>query len=1033
MKSRVFGRIFSIVLALCLMFTALPMFVFAAEEETERLYSPISAAEQVGGIVTPTMDLSYLAASYSATAGRARAVVPSSYDLRTYGRVSAVEDQGQYGTCWAFSALMSAESSLLDEDPTVALSARHLAWFTYTGAEEEEFALVLGDDADASPYRRGGNDSLAVGTLAAWKGAVSEETVPYNGEAVDESLRYAADYHLQDAFFLPNGALPEDQTAWAAIVKQILLENGAVTLSYHADGEATYYNAETFAWYDDSGAAADHGVTVIGWDDNYPRENFNAAHRPSADGAWLVMNSWGEDFGDGGCFWLSYEDTTVEFGCFYGMESAENYARNYQYDTIGWALSLALSASKVNGMYTDYGANVFTAAATEQIEAVAFYTTDIGTEYEVRVYTDLKDPTVPTSGTLMATQSGTEQWAGYHTIELASAVSVTAGSRFSVVVKFSNPNYVYSIPLECSMLPADYGEPVAMGYGGESYISHNGRTWDDAADILQESEDLNVYINNVCIKAFANEPAHVSFSIPEGEIALGQELTLSALGTDAIYYTTDGTDPVEYGILYTAPITVDREMTVSAVAKRGSTYGTVATHTYTQAASTVTTLAVDTGGGWSYVDLSGGETVFPIWVATEVTELRLLVQGGGTLTVNGEAVTSGEPYTLTGLGSGETVCTVRSEESGKKTVEYRIEITQTVLTYDYRAETVRFNESLFRVTAPDGTELSSGDSVSVYITNEGEEPMLLTVTEIASGDAFDDRIPSRPVAHVSEIDFAAEQTVSLYGEWNEVATSPDMADAVIWDRTAIPLTPGQNVYIRKYATDTSFASEIAVIEVPARPTPPNMTVDFAAETTAQPVSETVLYARTPDMAEAVAGEGAPLALVPGETLYFMYKATAGAFASEVAPLVVPARPDAPTEAMLAVEKVGFDKIALIRTEGCEYALDGGTWQTSPEFAGIAPQTEYTVSVRIAATESAFASDARSVTATTLSRLPGDLDGDGDVSNRDATMLLRYLAGWTSVAEIPVSEGDFNQNGAVDNRDATILLRYLARWQGVTLG
>ena len=39
-------------------------------------------------------------------------------------------------------------------------------------------------------------------------------------------------------------------------------------------------------------------VTIIGWDDNYSRENFLDDHMPPADGAWLVKNSWGSGEND---------------------------------------------------------------------------------------------------------------------------------------------------------------------------------------------------------------------------------------------------------------------------------------------------------------------------------------------------------------------------------------------------------------------------------------------------------------------------------------------------------------------------------------------------------------------------------------------------------------------------------------------------------------------------------------------------------------------------------------------------------------
>ena len=43
-----------------------------------------------------------------------------------------------------------------------------------------------------------------------------------------------------------------------------------------------------------------HDVVIIGWDDNYPQENFTT--HPEGDGAFICKNSWGEEFGEDGYF-----------------------------------------------------------------------------------------------------------------------------------------------------------------------------------------------------------------------------------------------------------------------------------------------------------------------------------------------------------------------------------------------------------------------------------------------------------------------------------------------------------------------------------------------------------------------------------------------------------------------------------------------------------------------------------------------------------------------------------------------------------
>lgn len=59
-------------------------------------------------------------------------------------------------------------------------------------------------------------------------------------------------------------------------------------------------------------------------------------------------------------------------------------------------------------------------------------------------------------------------------------------------------------------------------------------------------------------------------------------------------------------------------------------------------------------------------------------------------------------------------------------------------------------------------------------------------------------------------------------------------------------------------------------------------------------------------------------------------------------------------------------------------------------------------------------------------ISGDVDGDGMITSRDATMLLRYLAGW-QLSGISTSAMDVDKDGEVTNRDGTLLLRYLAGW------
>ncbi len=99
-------------------------------------------------------------------------------------------------------------------------------------------------------------------------------------------------------------------------LKEKISENGAIVAAIAVPDEdgltdSRYYSeaAHSFAY---SGGNSDkyHAISIVGWDDNYNRNNFNKGENGKSlgkkNGAWICKNSSGTDFGDGGYFYLSY-------------------------------------------------------------------------------------------------------------------------------------------------------------------------------------------------------------------------------------------------------------------------------------------------------------------------------------------------------------------------------------------------------------------------------------------------------------------------------------------------------------------------------------------------------------------------------------------------------------------------------------------------------------------------------------------------------------------------------------------------------
>lgn len=123
----------------------------------------------------------------------------------------------------------------------------------------------------------------------------------------------------------------------------MVLANNAVTLMYNAQNR--YYNADTAAYsYPSSTKSINHLVTVVGWDDNYSAKNFKTASNVTADGAWIVKNSWGENWGKNGYFYLSYQDGSINNLVAASATNQPKYTNNYFYDGTCGLSALAMYA-----------------------------------------------------------------------------------------------------------------------------------------------------------------------------------------------------------------------------------------------------------------------------------------------------------------------------------------------------------------------------------------------------------------------------------------------------------------------------------------------------------------------------------------------------------------------------------------------------------------------------------------------------------------------------------------------------------------
>lgn len=396
--------------------------------------------------------------------------LPSSYDSRDYGYVTPSDDQGSGGNCWAFAGIATLEACI-----------KKVTGVTYDFSEDNAKNLM----AVSSIYglnlenNRGGYDTMFMAYLTSWLGPIMDEDDEYNSFSY-LSIVLPSVYHIQDISFLPTRQNSEDNDEY----KKAIMNNGAVAVMIE------WYNSESKSY-------AQHAISIVGWDDNYKGYDFLGNY---TKGAWIIKNSWGDDWGDHGCGYLSYQQElsgqVYEYWNAYTFtfpEGSKAYQDIYQYDFAGLSDYMVFDEDVV------YYKNKFTAKDDEFLSAFSTYF-ERETEFTFSVRINGKDITTTDDGEPIISLIHTCS-AGYHTVPLGYDLELKKGDEFEIIIKLTNSNKNY-VPV------CQAEELYKLSYPNNvSFFSYNGKDWFD----LYNLNDYYKFLYDgmvsrtcqvACIKAF---------------------------------------------------------------------------------------------------------------------------------------------------------------------------------------------------------------------------------------------------------------------------------------------------------------------------------------------------------------------------------------------------------------------------------------------------------------------------------------------------------------------------------------------------
>ncbi len=425
-----------------------------------RVFGPPESIEGPSrtGFVPPPGDFSHI----KARAPRSLTALPERFDWRDAGVVTKVIDQGNCGCCYAIAALGNFESAILiDGGPLYDFSVNNVK-------ECDWWALNTGL---ASCY--GGNASM-VASFLSQQGIALASCDPFDPR--NRICKDGCPYYFTLTGWLQ---ISGEDIAPTATLKDYIYNYGPMFVAMVAANglgwptEFSTYDGSYTLFYEGPGVL-DHAVLVVGWDDTLSHAG--------GQGAWIVRNSWGDDWGEDGFFYIAYGSAGIGSwaSTIYDWQPYDPKGRLFFHDDAGF-MGTTLG-------YENTTAWAFCKYVPDEpvlLEQVEFWTTDAATDVDVYIYDGYVGGAL--LGELASELDNTTEGYGYHSIPLSSPVVVSATNDIYVVVKITNDSFDYPIALD------NYG-PISPG---NCYVSPNGTSWTDVTEVPECGPCVQ---SDVCIR-----------------------------------------------------------------------------------------------------------------------------------------------------------------------------------------------------------------------------------------------------------------------------------------------------------------------------------------------------------------------------------------------------------------------------------------------------------------------------------------------------------------------------------------------------
>ncbi len=467
---------------------------------------------------------------------------PSDYILpqaEQGNQIKGIEDKEKGGD-WAYALCSALESGLKKKYPEekISISREALVSCLYNENKEDQNDKygAISKDIVIDPGQGRGNVHTAM-----WAAAAGYAVKNTDAPDLKYRLHNINMYHGREKNKIKNAVMLQGEVAVSLYrLEDCFNDNKLSDSSY----KISYYCPDDRK----PQSGMEHAVTIVGWDDRYPRGFFQHADclSESQDGAWLVKDPYG--YNGENYYWVSYYDTALYNGyvnC-YSFDIAKDSpnAHTYQYDGGGgYFMYGAYNCAKAVNIFPKAGLH-------ETVSAVSFGTYTQNAKYKIQVYLEAEPAGGAKSQPVLkkplfknpVTTQEYSRW-GYYTVGLEQ---YREQFNCEPVISSRDENAFFAVEITIvegkNFLPGDIKSfwidgandsdwsPICRpdaSASGQSYVYKNTKWMDFGQNMPEWKNFPQGKGSNIRIKAHTQEKIALE-AIEGNEVWIGENLTLRA-------------------------------------------------------------------------------------------------------------------------------------------------------------------------------------------------------------------------------------------------------------------------------------------------------------------------------------------------------------------------------------------------------------------------------------------------------------------------------------------------------------------------